>query len=174
MGSNFDVKDDLVLALRSQYFEYLREKNTDMPWSWCTLNRFVQKKMVSSNGNACPLLTFLKACGRWRHVFAVSASPRSCTKKLATYVTLFRCWWRSVRYQVIIPGMWHSNSYCMWHSWLTQFGLFSLNQPVAAVALPLNRRLLLSVRKRLPYALALLILIVIWRRSMQGRHGACL
>ena len=80
MGSNFDVKDDLVLALRSQYFEYLREKNTDMPWSWCTLNRFVQKKMVSSNGNACPLLTFLKACGRRGHVLATRASAMSCTK----------------------------------------------------------------------------------------------
>ena len=36
--------------------------------------------MLFPYGNAWPLLTFLKACGRWAHVFATNASPRPWTK----------------------------------------------------------------------------------------------
>ena len=39
--------------------------------------------MRFSYENAWPLLSFLKACGRWGHVSATSASPRPWTKKLA-------------------------------------------------------------------------------------------
>ena len=54
-----------------------------MPWSTCS--RLVQKKMGEKNfsyGNACLFLAFSMACGRWGHLFALSANPRSCEKKL--------------------------------------------------------------------------------------------
>ena len=61
--------------------------------------------MVRSYGNALLLLlTLLQACGLSGHIFAASASPRSVTKlKLAAYmlyVTVFRCSWGSVWYQI--------------------------------------------------------------------------
>ena len=36
---------------------------------------------VFSYGNARPLSNFLKACGRWGHVFNTNASPRPWAKK---------------------------------------------------------------------------------------------
>ena len=41
-GSTLGAKHDLILALSSQMFEYLRDFFTDMPWS--TRNRLVQQK----------------------------------------------------------------------------------------------------------------------------------
>ena len=75
-----------MLALRSQIFEYLRE--TFVGVSWVTCNRLVQKKKweicfcfpTETPGH---YRRFMKDCGRLGHVFAVSASPRSWTKKVA-------------------------------------------------------------------------------------------
>ena len=42
MRSTLGDKDDLMLALRCQIFEYVRETFTEMPWgAW---NQLVQKK----------------------------------------------------------------------------------------------------------------------------------
>ena len=47
----------------------------------------MMEKMLFSYGNARPLLTLLKACGRWGHVFGTSASPGSWTKKTGYVMT---------------------------------------------------------------------------------------
>ena len=74
-----------MLAPRSEIFEYLREKIGRRALEY--RNRLVQKRtekiVLFSYGNAWPLLTFLKAGGRWEHVFATSASPTVGPKKLA-------------------------------------------------------------------------------------------
>ena len=54
----------------------------------------------SSSWNAWLLLTSLKACDWSGHMFGASANPRSFTKILAMFVTLFRCSWRSAWYQI--------------------------------------------------------------------------
>ena len=84
MGSTFDVKCDLILALCSQVLEYLRETFYSMPWG--TRNQLVQKKKSKQHGlflrkRVTILLTFFKAFCRWRHVFATCASPEPLKKK---------------------------------------------------------------------------------------------
>ena len=60
--------------------------------------------------------------------FAATASPGSWTKKTGCHPLLL---FMAVS---MIPNVWHSSSYCMPHSWLTQFGAFSLNQPVLSAS----------------------------------------
>ena len=93
----------LILPLRSQIFEYMRETfcRRALGGTWKGRKKNVNKKIyIYSCENACDhYLAFVKTCGRWGHVFATSASPRSWTKK-AGYVTLLHCSWRSVRYWI--------------------------------------------------------------------------
>ena len=79
MELNLGVKNDLILALRSQIFESLRETFCRHALEYLQSARLEKnmQKMLVSYGNAWPLLTFLKACGRWGHVFATGASPIS-------------------------------------------------------------------------------------------------
>ena len=68
------VKYDLILVLRSQFFEYLRQ----------TLYKHaLEHPEAAPTLNAGLLLTSLKACDWSGHVFGAGASPRSLTKKLA-------------------------------------------------------------------------------------------
>ena len=75
--------------LAGQILECLRERFYRHAWSTCC--RLVQIKKENytcyvrfSYGNAWWLfLDFLMACGRWGHVFATSANPRSCIKRVA-------------------------------------------------------------------------------------------
>ena len=64
--------------------------------------------------NAWLLLTFLKACGWSGHIFGASASLRFLTKKkwLCHPLPLL---FMEVS---IIPNIWHSNCYCMQHSFV--------------------------------------------------------
>ena len=82
IGSTLGVKYDLILALRSQIFEYLRETFFRQALVYLQSARSDKNKCFSY-GNAWPVLTFLKACGRWGHVFDTSASPTPRTRKLA-------------------------------------------------------------------------------------------
>ena len=77
------------------YWAYAIRTSTIFAWKvftgiyWSICNRLVQQKknekktMCFSYGNAWPLLTFSRACGRWGRVFATtnSASLRPWTKK---------------------------------------------------------------------------------------------
>ena len=75
-----------------------------------------ENKVFSSCGNAWPLLTFLKACGWWGHVFATSVSPinRSWTKKLAMSPSSTVCHPLPPFMAVsMILNMWHWSSYCI-------------------------------------------------------------
>ena len=78
MESTLGVKYDVMFTPPIQIFEHLRKRSADIAWSIC--NRLVRKKneqqMLVSYGNVRPLLIFLKARGRWGHVFDTSASPR--------------------------------------------------------------------------------------------------
>ena len=70
------VKFDLVLVLRSQFFDFLRE----------TLYKHALEHLEAAGlptVNAYLLLTSLKVCDWSGHIFGASASPRSLTKKLA-------------------------------------------------------------------------------------------
>ena len=71
-----------MLALRSQTSEYLHETFCRRALEYLQPARKKKKKEKNavSYRNAWPLLTFLKACGRWAHVFATNASPRPWTK----------------------------------------------------------------------------------------------
>ena len=79
MGVNFD----LLLVLRSQFFDFLRETFYK---HWSTWKRLVQKKMAIFfllRVNAYLLLSSLKVCDWSGHIFGSSASPKSLAKKLA-------------------------------------------------------------------------------------------
>ena len=77
MASTIRVKYDLILALCSQIFEYVRVFFTGMPWS--TLNRLVKKNKIKKEKNLWKHLTVidLKARGWSGRIFAASASPRT-------------------------------------------------------------------------------------------------
>ena len=85
-----DVEYDLILVLRSQFFEYLEH-----------LEAACQEKGGSfvflPTVNSWLWLTSWKAWDWSGHIFGVSASPRSLTK--TGHVTLFRCSWRSAWFE---------------------------------------------------------------------------
>ena len=94
--SIFGVAYDLILVLRSHFFEYLCE----------TLYKHASEHLEAADPenkwvffslptvNAYLLSTSLKVCDWSGHTFGASTSPRSLTKDLL-YVTLFHCSWRS-------------------------------------------------------------------------------
>ena len=129
-------KYDLILALRSQIFESLRETFYRYALEYSTCNWLVQKKRGGkrncfSDGNAWSLSTSFEGLWsvgtRFRHY--CSASPRPSTKKkLATSPP------STVHGgQCMILNMWHSSSYCMRHSWRTPCGVISFNQLVCSL-----------------------------------------
>ena len=85
MGSIFDVKYDLKLALRSRSLNSCAKVLQACLWSHG--HRFVQQKndfcFVQFYGKVCLLLAFFEACVWSGHLFAASARPRASTKKLA-------------------------------------------------------------------------------------------
>ena len=125
MESTLGVEYDLMLALRSQICEYLSETFYRHALEYLQSARSKKKKEnIFTYGNAWLLLTFLRICGRWEHVFATSASPSTWQKKLAMSPS-------SVVHAVsTILNMWHSSSYGMRHSWRSQFGRISMDQLV--------------------------------------------
>ena len=74
-----------MFALRSQIFEYLREPFCSRALEYLQSARSERrtKKMLFSYETPNHYWHFLKACGRWGHVFPTSASPRPWTQKLA-------------------------------------------------------------------------------------------
>ena len=88
-------------AIRSSNTGSCMKLLTDMPWSTC--NRLVQKKMFCCFPTETPglWLTFLKACGRWGHVYRHQRqSYEQFLNKKPGYVTLFHCSWRPAWYQI--------------------------------------------------------------------------
>ena len=79
MGSTLGIQYDLVLTLRSEIFECLRETlyRHALEDEHLQSARSEKKKTYFSSGSGLPLLRFLWACGRWGHAFATRASPRS-------------------------------------------------------------------------------------------------
>ena len=128
------VKFDLILVLRSQFFENLREtlhKHLEAPGSGSS--RIKREKHLRAPGsgtskkkrdiiflptvNARLSLTSLKACDWSGHIFGASASPRSLTKKKLAMPPHYACrGGQHVWYQV--PNMWYSSCYCMRHSFV--------------------------------------------------------
>ena len=86
MYSILGVKIDLILVLRSQFFEFLCET------FYKHALEHLEAAGPENNGsffilptvNAYLSLTSLKVCDRWGYIFGASASPRSLPKKLAT------------------------------------------------------------------------------------------
>ena len=96
-----------------------------VPWG-STWNRLHKTKKIKGFFLRRPrTIIVLRLLWLVGHVFAASASPRFGTKKVAMspLPLLFMAF-------MMIPNMLHSSCYCVRHSWLTQFGVFSLNQPV--------------------------------------------
>ena len=79
MESTLAGEYDLVLAIRCQILAKLRERKLPTCLRVHAICSFIKimLKMLFSYGNARPLLTLLKASGRWGHVFGTSASPGS-------------------------------------------------------------------------------------------------
>ena len=96
------VKFGLILVLRSQSFDFLRETLYKHAQGR-TCKRLIQKQKwfvyFLPTVNAYLLLTSLKVCDWSGHIFGASASPRSLTIFFG-YVTLFHCPWRSAWYQI--------------------------------------------------------------------------
>ena len=83
VDSILGVKYDLVLVLRSQFFEYLRETLYKHALKHLEV-AFPEKRMGKKGfpyGNTWLLLTSLKACDWSGHIFGASASLGSLAKK---------------------------------------------------------------------------------------------
>ena len=70
-----DAKFDVILALRSQISEYLREIIVRLPWGTCRLpsaclDQNMKLKKTVSYENATIFSTREKGHGRWGHLFA--------------------------------------------------------------------------------------------------------
>ena len=96
--STLSFEDDFILwayAVRSSNMIFFCETvcNRALGCTWNRPHKMEGKKMVSSSWSAWPALTFLKSYGRWGHVFAASASPRSWPK-YTDHITIFRCSWQ--------------------------------------------------------------------------------
>ena len=79
MESTVGVKHDLILGLRNQNFDYFCVKSfyrhlLEYLQSARSAKKNEKKTMCFSYGNAWPLLTFSRACGRWGRVFATTNS----------------------------------------------------------------------------------------------------
>ena len=104
MESTLGVKYDLMLALRSQFWEYLFARNV---FQRCLESIYLPsarsgkqlKTNASSYGNPWLFLAVLKARSWWGHILAASARPRTSTKKYGWAIP-FRCSWRSVWYRI--------------------------------------------------------------------------
>ena len=86
MGSTFDVKYDLILAVLSQIFEKLPIFFLQTCLGVMDIGSFRKKHVfffVNPYGNAWLSLTFLDARGWSEHIFAASARLRASTEKLA-------------------------------------------------------------------------------------------
>ena len=88
--------EKLILVLRSQFFEYIREtlyKHALEHLDAAGLEEERGHFFFLSTVNAYQYRTFLKVCDWSGHIFGFNASPRSLTKHV--YVARFHCSWQS-------------------------------------------------------------------------------
>ena len=80
-----DVNYDLILVLRSQFFEYLRETLYKHALERLEAARpeKINGSFFSSYGKGLTVVDLLEACDWLGHIFAPSASPRPFNKILA-------------------------------------------------------------------------------------------
>ena len=119
-------KYDLILALRSQTFENLRETfNRHALGTW---NRLVQKKKGGKNVST---ETPVHHWPFWWPVAGGDTFILPLAPVIAPEQKNWPCHPLPLFMAVsMILNLWHSSSYCMPHSWLTQFGAFSSSLPL--------------------------------------------
>ena len=93
MGSTLGDKYDLILALRSQIFEYLHEcfyrHALRVPAIGLFRKKKKRKKKTVFLRKRLTIIDLLKACGRWGHVFATtSASPTGVGPKQKNWLRM--------------------------------------------------------------------------------------
>ena len=96
----FGSRFDLILVLRSQFFDFLRESFTSMPWN-------LEAAGLEKNGPFFSLLQQWMPINIWliwtsvigRYTFSVLASVLGPSQKNG-YVILFHCSWQSAWYQI--------------------------------------------------------------------------
>ena len=127
MGSTFDVKYDLILAVLSQIFEKLPIFFLQTCLGVMDIGSFRKKHvfflLIPTETPDCHWPFWMPVVGRNTFSPRAPAFGPQLKNWPCHPILLFMA-------VSAIPKVWQSNSYCKQHSWLTKLGYFGLNQLV--------------------------------------------